>query len=161
MKLFKKKLFKKKLSKKKRQREITNFIMPFKPSELKFPEAYVEVLLGVIKRENPINEMDEFLLEFGTPSTMHIMCYRPGPLYVQMEPQKNGWSGNLIWVGDYEGAAEDAEDDQMVFQFKFPTPNYVKTPEPNRYSKAEYTRVYSFCPADEVDDGSNDKKAPE
>jgi hypothetical protein len=38
----------------------------------------------------------------------------------------------------------------MVFQFKFPTPNYVKTPEPHHYSKAEYTRVYSFCPADEV-----------
>ncbi len=138
---FLKKLF----SKRKEPIAEVNLKMPFNFKKVRLREKYLVALLAVIEEEfeldnSQINE--EFYLEFGDHSGIHILYFSIGDLYILMEPENDNWKSSKAYVARMVGDKERFEENGFKFLFRIANSCYG---EPNDIDLewSEYAYVYS------------------
>jgi len=96
-------------------------LMPFDISKVKFHEKYINAVWECIKREGELNSLyidNEFFLEFGDSSAIHIVYLGVCDLCILMEPENDGWTATRVCVDRTEGNESIYSD--MTFLFTIP-----------------------------------------
>lgn len=120
--------------------------MLFNISEVRFKEEYMEALFSIVGQETTLKNNDQFSLEFGTPSTIHIVSFTGNNLYVLMEPENDGWTATKVYLDRFTSdKGPNAAYKDMTFLFNIPNSFYGQKPLVDHgieYQWAKYARVY-------------------
>lgn len=121
--------------------------MLFNLSEIRFKEQYMNALFSVVGQEIAIKENDQFSLEFGTPTAIHILALNKADLHVLMEPENDGWTATRVYLDRViSDKGSNAAYNDMTFLFNIPNSFYGQKPfvaDGIEYRWAKYARVYA------------------
>lgn len=131
---------------------------PFDTSTVKNFKSYVEKMLNVFEE---VGELDvlalyeestviECIIDFGSPSSIHILHFFMSDLAVLMTPENNGWTTQRVYLGSFEGYEKIAEKHNLELLFTYPNPEYGVIHKPYEFEGethqlVETEKVYVYA----------------
>lgn len=116
-------------------------------SEIRFKEQYMDALFSVVGQEITLKDDDQFSLEFGTPTAIHILSLNTDVLHVLMEPENDGWTATKVYIDRVtsDKGSNTAYND-MTLLFNIPNSMYGQktyVEDGIEYRWTKYAKVYA------------------
>ena len=101
--------------------------LPFDQRKMKDGMKHFLAIMDLITKEDELSSLpidNEFSLEFGDPSSIHILCFGICDLYMLMQPENDGWSAERVFLSRCAVSKQRLNESGMTFLLKCPNTMY-------------------------------------
>ena len=125
----------------------TSARIPFKPNEIQYREKYILAVARIVADEESLEMLRDgkfIFLEFGGPSSVHILYFGLCDLSILMTPESDGWSAQQVYVDRGENMWM-GEGMEFLFQYLNPLANDPPVIDNGQVlvTWGEYAKVYA------------------
>ena len=105
--------------------------LPFDHRKIKDTSKHFKAVMDLITKEDELSSLpidNQLSLEFGDPSSIHILCFGICDLHMLMQPENDGWSAERVFLSRCAVSKQRLKESGMTFLFKFPSTTYGEDP---------------------------------
>ena len=125
--------------------------LPFHRREIRHGRKHLAAIMALIQQQDQLGIptiRNGFSLEFGTPSSTHILCSDTCGLFILMTPETDGWNAEQVFLSRSSLSRKRIKEPEMRSLFKFPNHMYGDETVYMHNGAAiiweEYVHVYSY-----------------